>query len=169
MLLWVIIAVDAWFLWPSSLGGSTTLIIVSGSSMVPTLHDGDLVIARRGPVSVGDIVVYQPVDLGGARVVHRLVGGNGVDGWQVQGDNNSWIDQWKPTSDQVVGRVVLRFGGGGRIADFLITPWTWGFILIGAAALVLWPGSEEDEDGSGAAGGAGTNSERGARPGGRFP
>jgi len=165
IVLWLIIAVDAWFLWPSSLGGSTTLIVVSGSSMEPTLHDGDLVVARKGPVSLGDIVVYQPASLGGARVVHRLVGGDGVDGWQVQGDNNSWIDQWKPTTSEIVGRVELKFSSGGKVADFLINPWTWGFLLIGAVALILWPDPEEDDD---AEAPKGTIS-RNAMGGGRFP
>jgi signal peptidase len=158
----MIIAVDAWFLWPASLGGSTTLIIVSGSSMEPTLRDGDLVVAREGVVFEGDIVVYQPSGLGGARVVHRLIGGNGVDGWQVKGDNNSWIDQWKPTTDEIVGRVELRFNGGGKVADFLIQPWTWGFILIGAIALILWPDPEDDDEPTAIASG-------GTRTGSRFP
>jgi signal peptidase I len=149
VILWIIIGVDAWFLWPSSLGGGTTLIVVRGSSMEPTLHPGDLVVARRGMASVGDIVVYEPTDFEGSQIVHRIVGGNGVDGWEIQGDNNSWLDQWQPTDSQVVGRVVLRFSGGGRLADFLITPWVWGFVLIGAIALMLWPDREADDESDG--------------------
>ncbi|MBN2176418.1 MAG: S24/S26 family peptidase [Demequinaceae bacterium] len=146
LLLWAIIAIDAWFLWPSSLGGATTLVIVSGNSMEPTYSDGDLVIARKGPVEIGDIVVYTPTEFGGAHVVHRVVGGNGVDGWEVQGDNNSWIDQWKPTDEQILGPVELHFGGAGQIAEFLIQPWLWGFILLAAVVLILWPEPENEDD-----------------------
>lgn len=143
--LWSIIAIDAWFLWPSSLGGGTTLVIVNGDSMNPTFHDGDLVIARSGPVEPGDIVIYTPADMGGARVVHRIVGGDAASGWKMQGDNNSWLDQWTPTDDDVLGRVALHFAGAGRLADFLITPWIWGFVLLGALALVVWPESEHED------------------------
>ncbi len=144
VILWSIIAVDAWFLWPTSLGGGTTLIIVSGDSMSPTLHNGDLVVAREGPVSLGDIVVYEPQDLGGVRIVHRLVGGNGVDGWQVQGDGNSWVDQWSPTSNQIVGRMEMHFDGAGKVAGFLIQPWIWCFVLLGAVVMILWPETDDE-------------------------
>jgi len=150
ILLWGIIAVDAWFLWPTSLGGSTTLVIVSGNSMEPTFHSGDLVIARSGPVEVGDIVVYRPTELGGAQIVHRLVGGDAVKGWDVKGDNNTWVDQWHPKAAEIVGPVEVHFNGAGRFANFLIEPWFWGFMLLGAVALVVWPDRahpDDEEDG----------------------
>lgn len=145
LLLWGIIAIDAWFLWPSSLGGSTTLVIVSGNSMEPTFQDGDLVVARKGPVEVGDVVVYTPTDFGGAHVVHRIVGGDGETGWKVQGDNNSWIDQWSPTDDEVLGSVEIHFSGAGRITEFLIQPFLWGFVLLAAIVLILWPEKEPED------------------------
>lgn len=145
-LLWVMIAVDAWYLWPSSLGGATTVVIVSGSSMEPTFSDGDLVIARAGPVDVGDVVVYQPAVLGGARVVHRIIGGDPIEGWRVQGDNNGWVDQWSPTQDEIVGRVDVHFSGGGRLAGLIISPWLWGFVILGAVVLILWPDEPNRKD-----------------------
>ncbi len=148
--LWTIIAIDAWFLWPSSLGGATTLVIVSGNSMEPTFSDGDLVIARKGPVEVGDVVVYTPSDFGGAHVVHRIVGGEGETGWKVQGDNNSWIDQWAPTDEEILGPVVYHIQGAGQITEFFLQPWLWGFVLLAALVLMLWPepeGEAEDPEG----------------------
>jgi signal peptidase len=149
--LWLIIAIDAWYLWPSSLGGATTVVIVSGSSMEPTFSDGDLVIAREGPVDIGDIVVYQPAEIGGARVVHRIIGGDPIEGYQIQGDNNGWVDQWSPTQDEIVGRVDVHLPGGGRLAQAIISPWLWGFVLLGAVVLILWPdefshGERDEED-----------------------
>jgi len=144
LVLWAIIAVDAWFLWPTSLGGGTTLIIVSGDSMAPALSDGDLVVAREGEVGPGDIVVYEPTDLGGVRIVHRVVGGDGEEGWLVKGDNNGWVDQWSPTSNEVIGRMEFHFDGAGRVASFLVEPWLWCFVLLGAVVMILWPETEED-------------------------
>src|SRR3954470_12606918 len=96
---WLAVAfVAAWFLWPTSLGGCTTLTIVSGHSMEPTYLTGDLVVSRCGEPAVGEIVVYQPHELGGARIIHRVIGGDG-SGWQIQGDNNGWVDPFSPTND----------------------------------------------------------------------
>lgn len=39
---WVLLA-------PSAFGGQTSYVIVAGASMEPTLHQGDLVLARRAP------------------------------------------------------------------------------------------------------------------------
>ena len=62
-------------LWPTSLGGCTTLTIVSGQSMEPTYFTGDLVVARCGAARASaDVVVYEPPELGGGRIIHRLVG-----------------------------------------------------------------------------------------------
>ncbi len=148
LLLWAVILVDAWFLWPTALGGATSLVIVSGNSMFPTYEDGDLVVARVGEPSVGDVVVYSPEMLGGARVVHRIVGGNADDGWEIQGDANSYADQWRPGNDEIVGVVELHYARVGLFATLLMTPWTWGFVLLAAVGLILWPDDHDDEDGA---------------------
>ena len=60
------------FLAPRQLGGWASYAIVSGTSMLPTLQEGDLVMARERPqYEVGDIVLFE-VD--GGRVIHRIVG-----------------------------------------------------------------------------------------------
>lgn len=142
---WVAVAlVVAWLLWPTSLGGRTTLTIVSGASMEPTYRTGDLVVARRGPVEVGDVVVYVPPDVGGARVIHRVVGGDGTDGWVLQGDGNDFLDPWRPTEDDVLGRAVLHVPGVGRVAAIALSPLTWLSLLLVAAALLLWPADPEE-------------------------
>ena len=65
---------------------------------------------------VGDIVVYNPPDVGGARVIHRIIGGNGADGWVMQGDNNDFVDPWEPTDDRVLGKAVLHLPKVGEVA-----------------------------------------------------
>ncbi|WP_199422789.1 signal peptidase I [Actinotalea solisilvae] len=140
--LWVAAAVVAgWLLWPSSLGGCTTLTIVSGRSMEPTFYTGDLVVSRCGPVEVGDVITYSPPDVGGARVIHRIVDGT-ADGWVVQGDNNDFLDPWTPTEENILGSAVLHLPHVGRFASILLSPLTWLSLLVVALAVMVWPGKD---------------------------
>ena len=146
ILLYLAAGFVAFFLWPTSLGGCTTLTVVSGHSMEPTYYTGDLVVSRCGPVEVGDVIVYSPPDVGGARVIHRVVGGDAADGWVVQGDNNTFLDPWQPTDEDILGRAVLHLPKVGRLAGLLLSPLTWVSLLIVALAIVVWPGKRSDDD-----------------------
>ena len=128
-----------WLLWPSSLGGCTTLTIVSGHSMEPTYYTGDLVVSRCGAVDVGDVIVYNPPDVGGARVIHRIIDGD-ASGWIVQGDNNDFIDPWNPTEENILGSAVLHLPQVGKFAAILLSPLTWISLMVVALAVVVWPG-----------------------------
>lgn len=150
--------VIGWLLWPSSLGGCTTLTIVSGESMEPTYSTGDLVVSRCGPVEVGDVIVYNPPDVGGARVIHRIVGGD-ADGWVVQGDNNDFLDPWEPTDENILGSAELHLPHVGKFAAVLLSPLTWISLLIIALAVVVWPGRGEDDEDSPDEGGDGSEPE----------
>lgn len=141
----VLVVALGWLLWPSTFGGCTTLTIVSGHSMEPTYYTGDLVVSRCGPVEVGDVVVYSPPDVGGARVIHRIVGGD-ADGWVVQGDNNDFLDPWNPTADTILGSAVLHVPNVGSFASILLSPMTWVSLLLVALALVVWPASQDADD-----------------------
>jgi signal peptidase len=133
------VALFAWLLWPTSLGGQTTLTIVSGHSMEPSYVTGDLVVTRAGTPAVGDIIVYQPKDVGGARVIHRIVGGNARDGWIMKGDNNSWLDPWQPKGSEVLGIARLHLPHIGTVARILVSPILWVGLILLAGALLLWP------------------------------
>jgi signal peptidase len=133
------VLVVAWLLWPTSLGGQTTLTIVSGHSMEPTYYTGDLVVTRAAAPKVGDIIVYQPADVGGARVIHRIVGGNATEGWVMKGDNNSWLDPWQPKGSEVLGTARLHLPHVGAVAHFLVSPVLWVGLILIAGALLLWP------------------------------
>jgi signal peptidase len=144
--LWVVLAAVAWLLWPTSLGGGTTFILVSGHSMEPLYQPGDLLVARSGNPEVGDNIVYNPTGYGNAQVVHQIVGGNGVTGWDVKGINNSWHDPWTPTNDDVVGIVHLHVPRLGVVTDVLLSPILWASVLALALGLLLWPTSHSDDD-----------------------
>ena len=141
---WVAVATVAWLLWPTSLGGCTTLTIVSGRSMEPTYHTGDLVVARCGSPAVGDIVVYQPPELGGGRIIHRLVGGDGEAGWQAQGDNNSWVDPFTPTDADVLGISRVHVPKLGMFATVFATPYVWISLIVLALAILVWPRDDDE-------------------------
>lgn len=133
-----------WFGWPSTLGGCTTLTIVSGRSMEPTYRTGDLVVSRCGVPEPGDVVVYTPPGVDG-RIIHRVVGGDADDGWSIQGDNNDFLDPWRPHQEDVLGIARVHLPGVGRVASLLLDPWAWASLLVVAAGVLLWPGRPEEQ------------------------
>ena len=102
----LVVGISALF-WPSSLMGRVDYVMVSGTSMEPGLHTGDLVLVRpRDDYTVGDAIAYRVPegDPGaGSVVIHRVTGGNGTDGYVTRGDNRDETDRWLPTDDDVLG------------------------------------------------------------------
>jgi len=71
---------------------------VTGTSMYPTLEEGDMVVVQKVPFSsikVGDIIVYDPpCSATGNSVIHRVVSiEQGGGGFITKGDNNGATDQ----------------------------------------------------------------------------
>lgn len=100
----------AWiFLAPLALKGQNTYLITSGISMLPNIERGDLVVTRRaGKYRVGDVVAYRDPNIGA--VLHRIIkeeGGRFV----VQGDNNDFIDPYRPAQSDVMGRLWIHIPG----------------------------------------------------------
>lgn len=136
---WILLAVIGWLLWPTSLGGCTSLVIVNGESMLPTLHAGDLAIARCGQAKVGDIVVYKPFEGNPVTIIHRLVGGDGKTDWVARGDNNTFDDPFDFTDKNVVGVMVAYIPKAGFFLAFLTAPLLWLTLTLGAITFWLWP------------------------------
>lgn len=114
---------------PRSLGGPASYIIVSGLSMEPTLSSGDLVVLRtQKEYQVGDIVTF---NVARGFVIHRIVK-QSAEGFMLQGDNKEHPDPWRPTSDEIVGRMWFKISGAGRVVSFLRQP-----VALGAMAGVL--------------------------------
>lgn len=126
-------------LWPSHLGGCTTLTIVTGHSMEPTLQPGDLAIARCGEPQIGDVVAYRPFPDKTPVVIHRITGGDAANGWLLQGDNNHFVDPFKPVAAQVKGVMVASVPTIGAVLSFLASPLMWVSLLLAGAAVLLWP------------------------------
>ena len=114
--------------------------------MEPLYHGGDMVIARTVTPQVGDVIVYRPEGYESAKIVHRIIGGDGVSGWQMRGDNNDFTDPFTPTSDAVLGVAKVHIPHAGVVTAFLSQPWVWASLFIGMAALLLWPSADDDDD-----------------------
>lgn len=146
VVLYTLAGVAAFLLWPTSLGGCTTLTIVSGHSMEPTYYTGDLVVARCATASVGDVIVYQPKELGGARIIHRVTGGDATTGWVMQGDNNKAADPFNPAGSEVLGVAKLYLPKVGLVARGLTSPFVWGSFILIAIGLFIWPRQDDDDE-----------------------
>jgi signal peptidase I len=139
---------------PRALAGPASYVIADGTSMVPTLRAGDLVILRRADAyAPGDVVAYHSRALDRI-VIHRIVG---VDGnrFVVRGDANTWLDPDRPTAAEILGEHWMRIPGAGRLLGWLHRPWLTGLIAAFVAYL-LWGGGPEpgDQDRTGASGSA---------------
>lgn len=142
-LAWILLAVAVFFVWPVSLGGATSFVVVSGKSMEPTYMSGDLVVARQGAPVVGDTIVYAPENLGGAQVVHRIIGGDPESGWVLQGDNNDFVDPFYPTGAEVRGIVKLHIPNVGGVTKWLMNPLMWMGVILVALVVAIWPARDE--------------------------
>src|SRR5262245_45575795 len=112
----VFVAALLWFCLPQVLGGRAGWVLVSGRSMLPHLHTGDLVV---------EVVAYRvPKGQVGAGfvVIHRIVGGNGRTGWKMKGDNRTASDLWQPTNGDVIGAKSLRIPHAWVVLRFFHTP-----------------------------------------------
>ena len=63
-----------------------------------------LLVRKRSDYAPGDVVLYDNPTVG-ANVLHRIVSRDS-DGFRLKGDANGFVDDVRPTSDQIVGRAV---------------------------------------------------------------
>lgn len=118
--------------------GALSWVVTTGDSMQPRFTVGDVVITRpAGEYEVGDIVAYESPDLGRV-VLHRIVdieSGRFV----TKGDNNDWVDSYRPSPADITGRERLHLPGFGRLARPLFDP-VVAAIVVGAASVVALGG-----------------------------
>ena len=145
-----LLAVLLWLALPQGLGGRAGWVLVSGTSMLPHLHTGDLVLVeRRSSYHVGEVVAYRiPKGQVGAGhvVIHRIVGGNARAGWKLQGDNRTAPDLWYPTNHEVVGAKLLRVPNAWLVLRFLHTPLFLGLLAGLGAFFWLALGRDEEQE-----------------------
>ena len=136
----VILACLFWmqFLRPQSLGGNAAYVLVSGQSMEPRYHTGDLVLVeKQSRYHAGQLIAYRVPKgdpMAGAQVIHRIVGGDAKHGFIVRGDNRTAPDVWRPKPQDIVGAKALRLPGAIVVLQFLRAPL---FLALLAAAFVF--------------------------------
>ncbi|MDQ1246979.1 MAG: signal peptidase [Actinomycetota bacterium] len=127
--------------WPQAFGGRASWTVVSGTSMEPRLHTGDLVLAwDTGAWDVGDTVVYGTVSNDGrmsANTIHRIVGGDPSSGWELRGDNKTEADPGTIADSRVVGEEVLAIPRAGMLLMGVRQPLVLAALLAGALALII--------------------------------
>jgi signal peptidase I len=128
--MWLAVAVIGWYLFaPVELGGYDRYVLTQGTSMLPSIHGGALVITReQSSYRVGEIAAYHNSAMGGAVVLHRIVAiHNGR--YTFKGDNNQQADLYPPTKSALIGEKWLYWPGGGMLLANLGTPWIGGPLL----------------------------------------
>lgn len=147
----------AQYLRPQSLGGHAAYVLVSGQSMEPRYHTGDLVLVEKhADYHPGEVIAYRVPKgdaMAGAQVIHRIVGGDAEHGFVVRGDNRTAPDVWRPRDADIVGVKTLRLPGAIVVLQYLRSP---VFLGILAAAFVFVNVLSGGGAGDGAEGEAGT-------------
>lgn len=136
-----LVLATVWLFWPSTLGGATTYVSTTGTSMEPDFHTGDLaLLSTADSYAVGDVVAYHSETLDKI-VMHRVVAVE--DGRLVtQGDNNDWLDDDRPTEDEILGTLFLGVPQGGKALDALRSPIV-ALPLLAVVAAVLGAGARK--------------------------
>lgn len=124
----VIVVVLFWaqYLRPQTLGGNAGYVLVSGQSMEPRYHTGDLVLVlKHRSYHSGELIAYRVPKgdpMAGAQVIHRIIGGDAKRGFLVQGDNRTAPDVWRPKPADIVGAKALHIANAVLVLQFLRSP-----------------------------------------------
>ncbi|HWI63372.1 MAG TPA: signal peptidase I [Symbiobacteriaceae bacterium] len=110
---WFLVALSVVILVGGLVGRPILLAAVPTGSMVPVLKPGDLIVVLPSlgmNLGVGDIVVFR-TEKDTGWIVHRIVGGDGANGFVTRGDANPTSDPYPVLPRHVVGTVPVI---GGR-------------------------------------------------------
>lgn len=147
---------------PLQVGGRASYVIISGVSMEPRFHYGDLVIVQQASVyRVGDIVAYRNADIKG-NVFHRIVGQE-LDRFIMQGDNNAWLDSYQPAPDEIIGKLWVHLPGVGKAIRWVRVPLNMAFTVgilggvVMASTILDTPERKGNKKGKKQTGGAGSS------------
>lgn len=130
----IILIPFAIYFWPASYGGDTTIMMVQGHSMLPTILPGSLVVAKAAPeYHIGDIVAYEQSEGSASKmIVHRIIDVT-EEGFVIQGDNNPRKDAGYPTEDAILGKVLFSTPYVGDILGMFRDP----FVLVISAGVLF--------------------------------
>jgi len=124
---------------PTRFGGQAAYVIVSGISMEPNFHRGDLAILRVAEdYAVGDVVTYRHPTIG--PIIHRIIKRDG-DRYVFKGDNNSWVDEYHPTRDELIGKLWIHLPAAGKLVEQLRIPRNMAALVAVMGVMVMTTGT----------------------------
>ena len=140
----------AMFLRPQALGGPAGYVLVSGHSMNPIYHTGDMILVRHhDSYKVGDIIAYRVPKgdaMAGSQVIHRIIGGNAARGFVVQGDNRTAPDVWRPKPNDIVGSATLQIPQAVVVLQFMRSPLLLGLLAASFVFVFLLTGGKKKSE-----------------------
>lgn len=144
---WLVLTAAIWIAFaPIQAGGQAAYIVVIGKSMEPNFHFGDLIIVQHeSNYSIGDIVAYKNAQLKN-NVFHRIIGFEN-NRYILKGDNNTWIDTYQPSSEEVIGKLWIYLPGAGKVIQRIRTPINMALIAGAMACVVLFNSFREKPKG----------------------
>ncbi len=146
--LWLVVTIAIWIAFaPIQAGGQAAYIVVIGKSMEPNFHLGDLIIVQHDSnYKIGDTVAYKNAQLNN-NVFHRIIGIENHR-YVMKGDNNSWIDTYQPSPEEVIGKLWIYLPGVGKVIQRIRTPLNMALIVGVLAGLVLFSSLKEKPKGN---------------------
>ncbi|MFQ5997686.1 MAG: signal peptidase I [Candidatus Bathyarchaeia archaeon] len=154
----VAIVIGGWVALMSSLNTSNPILVVEGNSMLPTLHNGDVVVLRG--VTADDIVAsYREGEkyvivyfsqIYKRHIIHRVHAlafddAGQLEGFVMKGDNNRLADPGVVPESALVGKVVTLIPTVGLVIQFFRSP--QGTIILSLIIMFLIVWSVVDETG----------------------
>ena len=135
IILFIIMMPFVIYFWPASLGWDTTIMLVQGQSMLPTILPGSLVVAKTAQeYNVGNIVAYEQRDGSASKIiVHRIMEITDK-GFVIQGDNNPKKDVGFPQESDILGTVLFATPHVGDVIGLFKNPIV---MAVAAGALFL--------------------------------
>jgi signal peptidase I len=135
---------------PRTIGGLNTFTVVSGISMEPTFHTGDLIISRKADhYNVGDVVTYKipEAKYKKFRVVHRVVGKTDDGRYEIRGDNQDHADPWSVPGENIAGSKVVMIPRGGSVLGYARNPIGLALLFGALVTWTFWPRKPNGETG----------------------
>src|SRR5688572_18741392 len=131
-----LLALGCVMLAPVPLGGQATYVMISGNSMEPNFHLGDLAIVHQeSKYQIGDVVTYRNAELG-QNVIHRIIDVE-PGRFILKGDNNSWIDSYHPVEDEIVGKLWIYVPWMGKVIEWTRIPINMAIITAAMGAILM--------------------------------
>ena len=144
-LFWIAVTIPLLLIFaPVQIGGQVGYIIVSGHSMDPNFQDHDLVLTwDDDSYQLGDVIAFHDPILGGV-VFHRVVEIKD-DLFQTKGDNNGWLDQYRPEESDIIGKSWVHLPGVGEYVMLLNRPGPFSLVVTIFVLLLFAPSISMDK------------------------